>query len=85
MEEQRTGGMWVTVALLLLLLPVCAYVVGYFALCVREEDFVGCKFRVYKYEWQARLFIPAAALDRRIREEPRVCSYEMEMHFPTDE
>ena len=53
---------------LLLVLATGIYVGCYFGLCLTELAFPhGTVMRFYRYNWQARLFTPAGAVDSIVR------------------
>ena len=73
MEEKRTSGaMWVAAVVLLLLVPITAYIAGYFLRCEVSPGLMapeyppnnrGLLFRTYPTELEVQLFRPAARIE----------------------
>jgi hypothetical protein len=68
METKRSSALPILAAIVMLLVVMLgAYVGAYYGLCLSETVYFGNFTRLYKREWQATFFQPAAKADSLIR------------------
>jgi hypothetical protein len=70
-ERRKSGGVGVLVAIVLCLLLVALYVVGYFGLGHYEQTAIGVQ-RAYPHPLVARLYCPMAWVEAKVTDQPVV-------------